>query len=168
MKKLILLIGCILIANLSLAQKYYPQPELQKFAGTWEFSENNQTFKIMLKIGKLSVGGIKLDVIEGEYIYLINNKIVQNSMDSNQSTVKPAITNGRIENKEKTLTKIKFLFHDKNKDKLGYGYLELLPGKTDEAIWTLRNKEVIRVGSADSRYDFSFSVPEKLRLHKIK
>lgn len=154
----------MLITSMTYAQKYFPQPELQKFAGTWEYSGNNKTFKIILKIKIEKAFGMSFDAIQGQYVYILNHKVVQNS----KGQMKPGIIQGLV-HEEKSPNSLEFVFNDIGKNKWGHGILKLLPGKMNEAIWILRNKETVIVGSKNSTpYDYSFSVPIKLKLYKIQ
>ncbi|MDR6570727.1 DUF6705 family protein [Chitinophaga ginsengisegetis] len=159
--KTIFFLAFMLLSNLAFAQKRVAAPELAPFAGTWEYTENNQTFRIELKLGTLAMSGVTVDVLEGRLIYSANKKVVQNTLDS----PKPNITNGILADKSTSVNKVQFFFHDAVKGKNGDGFLEFVPGTNDKLLWTLNNREIVSSGET---VDYGFSVPVKATLRKLK
>ncbi|MET3876698.1 DUF6705 family protein [Chitinophaga sp. OAE865] len=159
--KTIFFLAFMLLSNLVFSQTRIATPELAPFAGTWEYTGNNQTFRIELKLETLEESGVALDVLQGRLIYSADNKVVQNTMDSS----KPNILNGVLADKTASVSKVRFFFIDIVKGKSGRGFMELMPGSNDKLLWTLKNGEIISFGE---KVDYDFSVPVKATLRKIK
>jgi hypothetical protein len=151
----------MLLSNPAFSQTRIATPELAPFAGTWEYTENNQTFRIELKLGTLAMSGVTVDVLEGRLIYSADKKVVLNTLDS----PKPNITNGILADKSASVNKVQFFFTDAVKGKNGRGFMELMPGSNDKLLWTLNNQEIVSFGE---KVDYAFSVPVKATLRKIK
>ncbi|MGB4775121.1 MAG: DUF6705 family protein [Daejeonella sp.] len=169
MKKLILfsfiyLVSVLIVSAQQLKEgSYHKIPELQRFEGAWIYTHQLDTFKIILDLRKVFLKGpnVYIDQLYGNYIYIHKGRIV-----SNVDTIKTIQHGGVYKPEPNRLT---FEFIDRLKGIKGSGVLELLHGKTDEAVWTLYNKEepFFVPGRESGHLDYTFSVPVKAILKKV-
>src|SRR5687768_7930501 len=135
---------------------YYPKPDLKKFEGTWEYEHQGEKFIINLKMEKLTKEEFTMDFLQGYYTHIKDGIVLANAVDQTKKTI-------AVGTFADSTNKIKFLFKDLVKDKLGEATMELEGNNRDVALWKLTNTEGIRVG----KYDYSFSVPLKAVLKRI-
>jgi hypothetical protein len=142
---------------------YYQSADLHKFDGTWEYTDSNITFKIILKTEKTLLKGSTnyLDLITGYHIYIKNQKVIQSSIGKLKT-----IKNGFYLDKDVSKSKIKFLFTDLGRETPIHGILELLP--SGEIRWTVKNLEGIRLNVPGiNEHDHTIYVPTDLILKKV-
>jgi hypothetical protein len=139
---------------------YYAQPELSKFDGTWAYSNSGETFLIVLKSIKTYVRQVDkyMDFIQGYHIYASANQ------NQNFADTIPNITYGSFSERRLSFNKIDFLFSDYKNKLPGIAYLELLPGKSDQAHFKLVGKE----HGNEENSTKGFSIPTDLILTKVK
>jgi hypothetical protein len=143
---------------------YYQNPGLHKFDGEWEYSDNNITFKIILRTEKRLVKDVNkyIDFLVGNHVFIKGGKTEQNSIG------KPiTIRNGFYVDESKSLNKIRFLFTDLGSGGSLRGTLELMPDNT--LIWQVSNLEGVRLNiKMATPIDYNIYVPQHLILKKVK
>jgi hypothetical protein len=145
--KLLLMTVCLLTSTGVFSQKYVPEPELDKFVGTWEWTSANEKFQLIITKQKvyLDIQGLKeyyyTDVPVAYHSYTKNGDVVSSSIDKMNITATASSTI-RMANKINgclmmpDYITLSFLDEGKN-DKFGKVDFKLVQGKTDEATWDL-------------------------------
>jgi hypothetical protein len=64
-------------------EPYFPQPELKRFTGKWQYRSGDTTFTVNLTLEKRHIkgsgDGIYMDLIEGDYIIAKGGQVLQSS-----------------------------------------------------------------------------------------
>ena len=159
MKQLALTLLCLFITNINLlfAQQYKYAPEYDQFVGTWEWSSDGETFRIVITKHMLQHSFYTQEYTEaiiGWHSYTKNGQVVESSMDK----AKAQYTTWSDANQNSTLlggvkmsdTKIWLYFDDISMDKCDRVTLEMVEGKTDELQWKLRVRGRVVASTPDS------------------
>ena len=147
---------------------YKPDPMLNRFDGTWEYSDNNTIFRIVLKTEKVynTIYYNYIDFVSGYHLYIKNKKIIQNSIGK-----KKTLTYGSYLNMEVSKNILKFIFDDIGRPRSADAIVELLPD--GRLKWKLKNRGegfrfVVKGAPEPEKEDRNFYVPKDLILTKIK
>ncbi|MDB5136013.1 MAG: hypothetical protein JWP37_2616 [Mucilaginibacter sp.] len=143
---------------------YHSQPDLHRFDGVWEYSDNNITFRIILKTEKVLMKSpdVFIDLISGYHTYIKNNQIIQNSVGK-EKTIKI----GGFENQSKSKNIVSFSFTDMERPISIRGILELLT--VNQLKWTVKNREGVRaILPGVKQGDRNIYVPNNIILTKVK
>ena len=153
------------VCTLSSAQKYTPNPVLDKFVGYWVSDGGGRRVEIVLKkvtdTGRTSAGSFVIDVLEGYYIYHIQGELIENT----QNRKRPALRNGSSFGFEYTLAKdeAEFILSDSIKRKGGVLVLGFKQGKPDYLIGGPRNIEDAGARiQGDPPFDPTFTLPNSM------
>ncbi|MBD1394091.1 DUF6705 family protein [Mucilaginibacter glaciei] len=143
---------------------YYHDENLRKFEGTWQYSDNNVTFKVTLKVRKVysELINAQRDDISGYHLYIKNNHSIQDAFDKQKTLTNGSYTNDINKNI------LQFTFKDLGRQRGSYAVVELLPDGTLK--WHLKNRGglgLIIDGKERSPYDRKFYVPTDLILSKV-
>lgn len=174
MKKIIIVAVAVLISCRTIAQMPTPpQPNgnitnssLDKFIGTWMWTNGTDTIKIVLKKENILLPfpeNSRADAIVGFHIFKQGNNIVESSIsyvNTNYSDKYSTILGGNsvgIGNPNEIECSIKNIAKNK------IGQLKLVINSSHNQLsWTLKNREGVKIGN----YDFTFSFPLSLTLQK--
>ena len=188
MKNIILKLTIVLLSlcfsQTIIAQKrtegeYVKNDWLDKFVGTWEWQNGSEVFRIVLSKQKLATYdwyGYQVnyyrDVLVGWHFYRNNSGLVESTMDKSGmifTEVVGAIKNSSIYGgASRSPEYARFTVKDITKNKKGEGRIEMLPGKTDEARWTLKNPEGVHVITPDSPMPPpGFTLPTDVIMRKV-
>jgi len=145
---------------------YISTASLHRFDGTWEYTDDKITFKIVLKTEKVynTIYNNYVDFVIGHHLYIKDGKEMQNSIGK-----KASLENGYFANKQISKNVLRFTFHDQGKSNSGHAIVELLPNGT--LSWELKDLEGMRIvskGKNLDKLDHNFYVPTKLILTKVK
>jgi len=146
---------------------YKSDPILHRFDGTWEYTGNNITFRVVLKTEKVynTIYNNYIDFVSGYHLYIKDQKNMQNSVGK-----KKTLTYGTYLNRDVSKNIIRLIFTDLGRPRSADAIIELLPnGKLQ---WTLKNRESVRISvkgaPEQEKEDRSFHVPADLILTKVK
>src|SRR5690554_1818206 len=149
---------------------YFSIPGLKNFEGVWESNINGETFTLTLEIYIQEIApGMrpKFDSIKGHYTYVRAGDTLSMSLPLDRHP--SGITNGMLVNHRESDRELRFMFWDAVTKNGADGLLELLPGKKDEATFTLQRRETFILTKEDAeRLARGFSVPQKLLMKKIR
>jgi len=157
MKKTSFIILIILSSiNIVYAQtiKFIPNPNLDKFVGTWVCQNDEKTVFITLQKKLDTVKNVSFYVIEGYYTFAHNDEAGQKG--------KPTLKFGRTFSDDgvKTPNALYLSFYDLTRKKGGDLILKMTLNNPDELIWTLHNTEGVRVAQPGRlKSDPTFSLP---------
>lgn len=174
MKTVLMLFCGLFVSSISIAQMPTPpQPNgnitnlnLDKFVGTWLWTNGVDTLKIILKKENILLPfpeNSRADFIIGFHIFKQGNKIVESSIsyvNTNYSDKYSTILGGNsvgIGNPNEIDCSIKNIA----KNKLGQLKL-VINSSLNQMSWSLRNPEGVKIGP----YDYSFSYPRTLVLSR--
>lgn len=138
---------------------------LNKFAGTWVFSENGQNFKVTLQKAEMVniLNEYFKDMIFGQYIYTVDNTVIVNTSNYNGKASKirglRLITNDN---------KIKVVFNDPERSKMA-SIVELTYSNTagiEKLHWRLYMEAAQHSMVDDPPAQFDFRVPTNCDLIK--
>jgi hypothetical protein len=171
---------CLLTGTGVFSQKYVPEPGIDKFVGTWEWTSGNEKFQLIITKQKvyLDIHGLKeyyySDVPVAYHRYTKNGNVVSSSMDKMNITATTSSTltnankiNGRLMMPD--YITLSFLDEGKN-DKFGKIDFKLVPGKTDEATWNLffrRVGEFIMGRPENTVVPEGYSIPTNVVMKKV-
>ena len=164
-KRALIIVAIIGICNLCSAQKYLPNPALDKFVGTWIFNKDGKTIEITLKKVTYNLINLTTDKIEGYYTYKINDKIVENTQKRQHVSLRDGtnLSNSDIKN----TNEITLSLFDSIKRKTGTLILIFKSGNPNELQWSLRNREgTIAVREGQPKFDKTFTLPTGMMLTK--
>jgi hypothetical protein len=164
-KTLIIILVLVVYFQHTIAQqpKYLPNPNINKFVGTWVYQAGNNRITLFLLKSIESNSRFSSDWITGYYTYTKEGKIIPNNQEK---TIKLGSTIS--ENGVNHADKLYFILYDSIKKKGGKVTLELVPGKTDEAEWFLSNPVAARMQrkGEEKHFDESFTLPTHLLFKK--
>ena len=170
-----LLIFATFAANAQNAGDYIKDDEIDKFVGTWEWKSGNDYFRIIISKQKLegpnfSTGDrFHMDMAICWHIYVKNGITIDSSMDKANKTYTDAIE--AIENCSLSGSAhsqyLSILYRDKQKDKFGNAKLTMLPGKSDEAKWELREWSVAILEPNKPLPIMGYTIPTDVIMKKI-
>ncbi|MFD0794994.1 DUF6705 family protein [Mucilaginibacter litoreus] len=162
---IILVIFCCFRAlGQSSGNNYLAQPNLKKFEGKWQFSNDTITLTLQLYKEKVHINrgnnNFYIDLVQGKYSLIKKGKVIS---DLNSQDV--TITSGSLENQNDPYT-LHFIFTDVGKySKRCNVTFKLSPNQLGKAEWLLTNTEHVIVG--DEKFDLTFSVPTSMILKKV-
>ncbi|MFN4286742.1 MAG: DUF6705 family protein [Lacibacter sp.] len=167
-KYLFIIIFGLFVSTLSIAQMPTPpqpngnitNPTLDKFVGTWLWTNGVVTLKIILKKENILLPfpeNSRADAIVGFHIFKQGNNIIESSMGyihTNHNDKYYSILGGNsgvgFDNPNEIGCSIRNIAKNKS------GELTLIINSSlDKLVWTLKNYEGVKIGP----YDYSFSYP---------
>lgn len=174
MKKTILLGITFLISCCTIAQTptlpepngNIANPSLDKFIGTWVWSNGTESLTLVLKKENILLPffeNSRADVIIGFHMFKQGNAIVESSLsyvNTNYSDKRFTILAGNTVGVDNP-NKIGGTIENTAKNKLGQLKL-VINSSLDQLSWTLNNSEGVRIG----KFDYTFSYPLSLILQK--
>lgn len=147
---------------------YFSIPGLKNFEGVWESNINGETFTLTLEIViQEHSPKMRFDCIQGHYTYVLagDTLSMSSSLDGRQS----GIMHGMLVNHRESDRELRFMFRDAVTNNGADGLLELLPGKKNEATFTLiRHERIIVTKEEAEQWARGISVPQKLLMKKIR
>ncbi len=181
MKNIILFILLMASAKLLSAQTltFYTE-NLDAYVGVWEYHTATDTFRILLKKGKIynPDGNVRKEQVYGGHRYVKNRQVIADytrgiasSRNRNYEVTPISASNGAFTESEVNPNELGLSFNDKLKDKIGYGTLTLIPGNPAQLHWKIefRNDQMFLILEGDPEpvvYD-DWSVPKDIILTKI-
>lgn len=171
MKKIVLLIAAAFLTALLASAQTIPQPNgniinqtLQKFEGTWLWTNGTDTVKLFLKKDNILLAvpaNSRADALIGFHLYKKGNTIVENYLPYSTTVFadkRNSILGGNTDGNDIFNGTIK----DSAKQKRGVLTLTLNNSHT-QMTWKLENKEGIKIAAT---YDYGFTLPNNITLVK--
>jgi hypothetical protein len=89
MKKITLILAIICTHFIAIAQQPSHSPGLDKFVGTWVYTNEGSEFEIELSVATVDIPiqNAKMDVIKGFHSYKQNGKTLDNSRERNKTSI---------------------------------------------------------------------------------
>ena len=112
--------------------KYYPNPNLDKFVGTWTYENNVISVSIALKKSKVTAKNLSTDIIEGYHMYKNGQQIMENPAEL---TLKNGST--FTEDGKNTPYRLHLGFYDPSKKKGQSLTLTMSPDNPNELTWSM-------------------------------
>jgi hypothetical protein len=174
MKKIIIVLFTVFISKLTIAQMPNPpQPNgniinssLDKFIGTWMWTNGSDTLKIVLKKENILLPfpeNSRADVIVGFHILKQGNNIIESSIDHVNTSYADKKSTILVSNSEGVGNPNEIGGSVKNISKNKSGQLTLVINSSlNQLSWALKNREGLKIGD----YDYTFSYPLSLTLQK--
>jgi hypothetical protein len=169
-----------MLAQIVKGQEYKKDPKIDKYVGVWEWVSGNSKFQIILSKQKLQrvkkVNDIVTyyygDVLVGWHCYVKNGQTIENSMDkvcTHYTTWDDADGNSTLMGGASRDAYTEIFFNDLTKNKWGKARLEMLPCKTNEARWTLKEThgDLVIIIPDKPEIPKGFSVPTDVVMTKI-
>ncbi|RAV28477.1 DUF6705 family protein [Sinomicrobium soli] len=140
-------------------------PESDKFIGEWRWVNGQDTLEISLKKGNIADPfgvGYRLDVLIGFHRYKKGNTVIESSYAniSTDAADKKWTLLGGSDNDDAMVFSGRL--KDISKNKSGNLRMVLNADRT-QLTWELSNSEGVRIGE----YDWGFTLPKQLTLHKV-
>jgi hypothetical protein len=152
-------------ANAQQPGNYIINNDINKFIGTWQWTQGADTLKVTfvkVKVFYSPPANFHADRILGWHTYIKNGTQIESSFQLISSTPTVATTTvlgGTIDD----ANELSFNIQDLSKGKLEHVNFKLQPGSLTVAEWKLKNNEGVRYGD----YDFGFTFPVNLIFHKL-
>jgi hypothetical protein len=173
MKNVLLIFFAVVFSNRIIAQTLIlPQPNgnitnssLDKFVGTWMWTNGTDTLKIVFKKENILVPFLensRADLLIGFHIYKQGTTVIESSIANSNTSFSDnlfTIIGGNrvgIDNLD-----IRCDIKDSAKNKVGALKLTMNTSQ-NQLFWTLENNEGLKIGP----YDFTFSYPLSLTLNR--
>jgi hypothetical protein len=172
MKNVLLIFFAVVFLNRVIAQTILPQPNgnitnssLDKFVGTWMWTNGTDTLKIVFKKENILLPFLensRADILVGFHIYKQGTTVIESSIANSNTSFSDkqyTILGGNrvgIDNLDLTCT-----IKNSTKNKLGELNLTMNTSQ-NQLFWTLENMEGLKIGP----YDFTFSYPLSLTLNR--
>jgi hypothetical protein len=134
--------------------------------GSWQWISGDTSFLIVLEKEKKTLKSdnatINTDAIKGWHKYLINGKVVENTVSTDAKSITGMIAQDGNENK------LTIFFNDITKSKSGRATLEFLHGEKDKAHWILKGTPGVKILDVGQVPDYTFTVPTNVIMERIK
>lgn len=145
---------------------YIKNDNINKFVGSWQWISGDTSFIIVLEKEKKTLKSdkatINTDAIKGWHKYLINGKVIENTVSSDTESITGMIAQDGNE------SKLTIFFNDITKSKSGRATLEFLPGKKDKAQWILKGTPGVKILDVGQVPDYTFTVPTNVMMERVK
>ncbi|ETN96365.1 hypothetical protein P278_07340 [Zhouia amylolytica AD3] len=141
--------------------------ELNKYLGTWVYSNGNETFKIKLLPSRFPLpDGTYENMIQGYHYYEKDGVIVESSFDKITTVINDHIYPGSTMGGGIIEHVLSIHIKDISKDKYGIVTLKLI--EENKIKWSLRenSNETVTVGMSVKRSEQGFSMPSEMILEK--